>query len=243
MKKEFKILALSGLVGSMLLGYTLTTPSIYSKRSPKITPAILAKRKNLLKLMDEMEHAKSDKEIESIAARHQADWDKEGKNTIFYLIPVYHRRGEYARILTLVAKYPLCQSSNYFEYEDSVRKVKGGDAVKALRRETLDGNIAGFSVREQMADLDLDENQIFPYMRANYFKSGVDEAWQELMASYPRKLDVWFSYDYYLDINGRRKEIYPLYDDWYRHADPKQKEYIKSKIKLDYKRLDNEDKP
>lgn len=235
-------MALLGGVVVVTFTCNILSPSVVSKQSREPSPKVLARRQKLIKFFDEMDRAKSDSDIEAAVLRNSLD-EKDAFVKSAYLIPVYHRRGEFSRIVDVVSKYPMCKNSNYFEFEDSIRRLRGEKAVVDLRKEALNENILGFSVKEQMVENDLDEDQIFPYMRAVYSKTGRDEAWKTLMSTFPKKIDVWMSYDYYLECLGRKSEIYPQYEEWYRRADAKQRAYIKSKITLDYKRLDNENKP
>lgn len=195
---------------------------------------------------DEVLNAKTDGEQEKLLLKFAKDYDKDPSTIVpGVLADIVYRRKDYRRALQEYRKAEqVIEGPRYWQLEDCVRRVEGEDAVRQLRKEYSKKAVDGADFQDIQSSYGLNEEQAYSFIHAwRATKEPELQEWRDLLRTYPSNSDVWRQYEYRLERLGRGKELIPLLEDWYRRSDKAQRAHIRDNWSLDYKRLDNEDKP
>lgn len=235
---------------SPLIIYLLNGGEAKTKNQSRKSIASLRKEEELAirarKFHSDFEKARSADEKERLLNTTLIDWSEDSSLQAFCLADIAFLRKDYKQVLAIYDKWGTFNPHHFFQLEESLINMKGRVDLQKMRHKAL-LNPLNTGIREAvpwaMSQYRLDENQAFLFLKGTDENQGRDDAWIELMRTYPSYYDVWVQYESYLVEKGRGKEIVPLAEEWYRRANDKQRQDIRKHFGLDYKRLDNEDKP
>jgi hypothetical protein len=132
-------------------------------------------------------------------------------------------------------------------YEATLRRTGGNDAVRAFRDEIRDNSLDGFSLR-YYNEQGLTDDQAMNFIAAGWAAgrqhyAEAEPLLKKVIADHPNYFQVYDDMMEVLFKLNRGDEVKPMYADWYRHAPPEVRQWMKKHYFLDYKRLDAERNP
>lgn len=128
-------------------------------------------------------------------------------------------------------------------YDRILAKTKGASAVEAFRDSIRDSRLSGWWSLRRFNKEGFSDDQAFLYMQGSALDGKGDHAgawkfFKQIVAQYPPSEQMLYRTRGILWALRRKKEVIPLFEQWYLHSGPKFKAYMKVRFHLDFKRLD-----